>query len=163
MGDELSRDFPILQPLDQTTPMNDPTILEHNRVILCHFDSYSTALLFARYAGSVLTPAPLPEGAVPMPLPGNEQHTPGAVLAALVAQHGLDPTQLSLDDDFQAWMSSDRGPIRIHLARFTTFDAPRQTIEPLGGVFKPISELRGLPMIELNLLRQVFNLIMGGG
>ena len=145
--------------------MNDRAILDHHRVILCHFDSYSTALLFARYAGSVLAPAPLPEGAIAMPVPGDagERHTPSAVLAALVARHGLDPTQLSLDDDFQAWMSSDRGPIRIHLARFTTFDAPRQTIEPLGGVFKPISELRGLPMIELNLLRQIFNLIMGGG
>ena len=76
---------------------------------------------------------------------------------------GLDFEFKFLDNDFQAWMSSDRGPIRIHLARFTTFDAPRQAIEPHGGVFKPISEMRGLPMIELNLLRQVFNLIMGGG
>lgn len=145
--------------------MNAPTILDHNRVILCHFDNYSTALLFARYGSGVLAPAPLPEAASAMPAPGDvtERHTPSAVLAALVAQHGLDPTQLSLDDDFQAWMSSDRGPIRIHLARFTTFDAPRQAIEPHGGVFKAISELRGLPMIELNLLRQVFNLIMGGG
>ncbi|MDO9010073.1 MAG: fumarylacetoacetate hydrolase family protein, partial [Thiobacillus sp.] len=41
------------------------------------------------------------------------------------------------------------GPIRIHLVRFTTLDAPRQAIEPLGGVFKPISEMRGLPMVEL--------------
>ena len=100
-----------------------------------------------------------------MPEPGDAsgRHTPGAVLDALVAQYRLDPTQLRLDDDFQAWMSGDRGPIRIHLARFTTFDAPRQAIEPHGGVFKPISEMRGLPMIELNLLRQVFNLIMGGG
>lgn len=145
--------------------MNDHTILDSNRVILCHFDSYSSALLFARYGSGVLAPAPLPAAASVMPGPGDvtERHTPGAVLAALVAQYNFDPTQLSLDDDFQAWMSSDRGPIRIHLARFTTFDAPRQAIEPHGGVFKPISEMRGLPMIELNLLRQVFNLIIGGG
>mgnify|MGYP001568965559 CR=1 FL=1 len=145
--------------------MNYSSILDHNRVILCHFDSYSTALLFARYGSGILAPAPLPEAASVMPEPGDAsgRHTPGAVLDALVAQYRLDPTQLRLDDDFQAWMSGDRGPIRIHLARFTTFDAPRQAIEPHGGVFKPISEMRGLPMIELNLLRQVFNLIMGGG
>ena len=145
--------------------MNDHNILDSNRVILCHFDSYSTALLFARYGSGVLAPAPLPEAASAMPVheDATERHTPGAVLDALVVQYGLDATQLRLDDDFQAWMSSDRGPIRIHLARFTTFDAPRQAIEPHGGVFKPISEMRGLPMIELNLLRQVFNLIMGGG
>lgn len=145
--------------------MNDPNILDHNRVILCHFDGYSTALRFARYADGVLAPAPLPEAARVMPEPGDtdERHAPGAVLNALVAQYRLDPAQLRLDDDFQAWMSSDRGPIRIHLARFTTLDAPYPAIEPLGGVFKPISEMRGLPMIELSLLRQVFNLIMGGG
>lgn len=145
--------------------MNAPTLLDHNRVILCHFDSYSTALLFARYGGSVLAPAPLPESASAMPAPDDaaEQHNPGAVLDALAAQHGLDPAQLKLDEDFQAWLSSDSGPIRIHLARFTTFEAPREAIEPLGGVFKPISEMRGMPMIELNLMRQVFNLIMGGG
>jgi hypothetical protein len=145
--------------------MNAPTLLDRNRVILCHFDSYSTALLFARYGGSVLAPTPLPESASAMPAPGDatEQHNPGAVLDALVAQHGLDPTQLKLDDGFQAWLSGDDGPIRVHLARFTTFEAPREAIEPLGGVFKPISEMRGMPMIELNLMRQVFDLVMGGG
>lgn len=151
--------------MDQTPPMNDPSILDHNRVILCHFDSYSTALLFARYGTGILAPAPLPGSASAMPEPGDAtgQHTPGPVLDALVAQYGLDATQLSLDAGFRAWMSGDNGPICIHLARFTTFEAPRQAIEPLGGVFKPISEMRGLPMTELNLLRQVFNLIMTGG
>lgn len=140
-------------------------LFDRNRVILCHFDSYSTALVFARYGSSILAPAPLPESAAPMPAPSDavEQHDPGAVLDALVAQMGLDPMQLNLDDGFQAWMASDNGPIRIHLVRFTTLDAPPQVIKPFGGVFKPISEMRGLPMIELNLMRQVFNQIMGGG
>lgn len=103
------------------TPMNDDNILDSNRVILCHFDSYSTALVFARYGSSVLAPAPLPETARAMPVPedASERHAPGAVLNALAAQYVLDLTQLRLDDDFQAWMSSERGPIRIHLARYT--------------------------------------------
>ncbi|HWR78015.1 MAG TPA: hypothetical protein VN283_12510 [Thiobacillus sp.] len=145
--------------------MNTLNILERNRVILCHFDSYSTALVFARYGSSILAPSPLPESAAPMPAPGDvtEQHDPGAVLDALVAQFGLDPAKLNPDDDFQAWMASDSGPIRIHLVRFATLDAPKEAIEPLGGVFKPISEMRGMPMIELNLIRQIFNQIMGGG
>lgn len=138
-------------------------ILDRNRVILCHFDSYSAALLFARYGDSILAPAPLPEAANAIPAPDDDdaQHAPDAALAALTAQYGLDPMQLKIDDGFQAWMSSDSGPIRIHLARFTTFEAPREAIEPLGGVFKPISQMRGMHMTELNLIRQVFNLIMG--
>ena len=145
--------------------MTDTDILARNRVILCHFDSYSTALVFARYGASVLAPAPLPEGAAAVPAPADTEagHTPGAVLDALATRYGLDPAQIRLDEGFEAWLSGDNGPIRIHLARFDALDAPHEAIEPLGGVFKPISQMRGMPMTELNLMRQVFNLIMGGG
>jgi hypothetical protein len=145
--------------------MNELSILEHNRVILCHFDTYSTALVFARYATGVLAPAPLPGSASVIPAPGtvDGRHAPDAVLGALVTRFGLDLAPLRIDPGFDAWMSGDTGPVRIHLAQFDTFEAPRQAIESLGGVFKPISAMRGLPMLELNLLRQVFNLIMGGG
>ena len=144
--------------------MSNHPLFDHNRVILSHYDSYSAALVFARYGASILATTPLPQSAAPMPAPGDatELHDPDAVLAAIVAQAGLDPAQLRLDEGFQEWMSSDSGPIRLHLVRFTTLDTPRQAIEPLGGVFKSISEMRGLPMIELNLMRQIFNLTMGG-
>lgn len=145
--------------------MTHPTILERNRVILCHFDSYSAALLFARYGASVLAPTPLPASAsdIPPPDDSGEQHAPSAVFAALIAKYGLGPAQLKIDDDFQAWLSDDIGPIRIHLARFTSLDAPHEAIEALGGAFKPISQMRGMPATELNLMRRVFNLMVGGG
>ena len=140
-------------------------IFDCNRVILCHFDSYSCALVFARFDASILALLPLPESAVPMIAPDevSEQHDSDAVLDALVTQFAFNPADLSMDEVFQAWMDSDSGPIRIHLARFSTLDAPHPSIEPFGGVFKPISEMRRMPMIELNLMRQVFNQIMGGG
>ncbi|MDD5033910.1 MAG: hypothetical protein PHE55_04060 [Methylococcaceae bacterium] len=142
--------------------MDKHDILDRNRVILCHFDSYSTALLFARYGVSVLAPNPLPETAsvIPEPSDADERYAPLAALDALTERYGLDKAQLNLVDNFQEWMNSPEGPIRIHLARFTTFEAPHATMEPHGGLFKPISQMRGTPMIELNLLRQAFNLIM---
>lgn len=145
--------------------MNSP-VFDHNRVILCHFDSYSAALVFARYDTSILAPVALPESAAPtMAAPADiaEQYDPDSVLDALELQFGLDPDKLDMDELFQAWMSSDSGPIRVHLARFTTQDAPHQTIEQFGGVFKPISEMRKMPLLELNLMRQVFNQILDGG
>ena len=71
--------------------MNNTDIFDHNRVILCHFDSYSTASLFARYGTSVLAPAPLPEGASADAAPADitEQHAPDAVMEALIAQYGF--------------------------------------------------------------------------
>jgi hypothetical protein len=144
--------------------MNTANILEHNRVILCHFDSYSAALNFARYGDSVLAPAPLSAQASAIDAPGSaaEHYSPGPVVDALAAQYGLDAGQLLLDHDFQAWLSDNSVPVRIHLVRFTTFEAPHAAIEPLGGVFKPISGMRGMPPLELNLMRQVFNQIIGG-
>ena len=141
---------------------NDP--LAHNRLILCHFDTYSSALLFARYDTSVLAPSPLPEGThvTSAPPESGEIHDPSVALHALASLYELDAAQLSLVDGFEQWMNFAEQPIRIHLARFTTFEAPREAIESHGGAFKPISGMRGTDMLELNLLRRAFNLIMGG-
>lgn len=144
--------------------MNDDPIFDHNRVILCHYDSYSSALHFARYGNTIIMPTPLPEGASTISAPdeATELHSPSKVFDALIAKSGLDPTPLKLDDDFETWMSSDSGPIRIHLVHFNTLDIPRAAIEPLDGIFRSISEMRGMPMLELNMMRQVFNQIIGG-
>jgi len=139
-------------------------LLTHNRVILCHFDTYSTALLFARFGNTILAPTPLPESASPAQAPPEAglHHAPEAALSAIAEQYALEAGALKLVEPFQAWVDTGQESIRIHLAQFTTFEAPRATFEPHGAVFKPISELRGSPAAELNLLRQAFNLIMGG-
>ena len=50
--------------------MTTQDILAHNRVILTHFDSYSTALLFPRWDNNTLLwPEALPASATPMPAP----------------------------------------------------------------------------------------------
>jgi hypothetical protein len=145
-------------------PEPTPDILSLNRVILAHFDSYSANLVFARWGSTLLLPAPLPESAKPMTAPQEvgPAHAGAAVTAAAIAAYGLNPAELYRMDDFDAWMETAQGPLRVHLLRFSTFEAPAAAIQPRGGVFKPISELRGSAMIELNLLRQVFNLIIGG-
>ncbi len=140
-------------------PTND--LLERNRLILCHFDSYSTDLRFVRINSTVLLPAPLPENAQMCAAPTGTGDLPAEVLQAALEKLGMDSSQVVLDDAFQAWLSADTTSVQVHLARFTTFEAPHDAVAHHGGVFKPISELRGLPMAELILLRQVFTLIMG--
>jgi hypothetical protein len=139
-------------------------IFRHNRIILCHFDSYSTALLFARQGTSVLWPEPLPDDASTLPEspPVGPHYDSTAALLACAQRYGLDAAQLRPVADFQEWMSSSAGPVRIHLMEFTTQDAPHDALEPHDAVFKPISQMRGTAMTELNLLRSAFNLFMGG-
>lgn len=145
--------------------MDTQQLFDHNRVILCHFDAYSAASLFARYGSSVLMPAPLPDGAnaIAAPADAAAHHAPDAVLAAVLARFGLNPADLNISEGFQEWMSGGAGPIRIHLFRFSTFEAPHAALEAHGGIFKPISGMRGTPMAELNLLRRAFDLLMSGG
>ena len=146
------------------TTMKAPMIFEHNRVILYHFDTYSAALVFARYGNSILAPSPLPENASDRPILSDidAKYSHSVVLDAVVLEYGFDPNKLSINEDLDIWMTGDSGPIRIHFIRFSTQDAPKQAIEP-SGVFKPISDMRGVPKSELNIMRQVFNQIIGGG
>ena len=106
-------------------------VLTHNRVILTHFDSYSTALLFPRWENqTLLWPEALPDSATPMPGPADigSAYSGAAVKQVVVERCGLNADELE------------------HV-----------------GEFKPISQLRGSAMSELLLLRDVFNLIVGGG
>ena len=146
--------------------MNAPDLLTRNRVILTHFDSYSTALLFPRWDNkSLLWPQALPVSSAPMPPPVDvgPANAGIAILKAVVQQCGFNPDELVHVSDFDHWAQTELGPVRIHLLRFTTPDAPKAAIEALGGEFKPISQLRGSAMNELLLLREVFNLIVGAG
>jgi hypothetical protein len=78
-----------------TTPDD---IFAHNRVILTHFDSYSTALLFPRWeGGTLLLPQALPASASPMPAPAEvgPEHSGAAVLQAVFTRYGLNADELS--------------------------------------------------------------------
>jgi hypothetical protein len=65
--------------------------------------------------------------------------------------------------DYDQGVQTPEGEIRVHLLRCTAFEPPTAALRAAaGGVFKPISALRGYPPVELALVREVFNLIVGG-
>jgi hypothetical protein len=140
-------------------------VLIDNRVMLVHFDSYSTALVFAKWNDTLLLPAALPPSAELMAAPDDitAAHDGEAVKAAAIERLGLNPAEVVRACDFNHWVTTEAGPVRVHLLRFTTFDAPKGALEPHGGVFRPISALRGGAPVELLLAREVFNLIVGAG
>jgi len=138
-------------------------VFEHNRVILFHFDSYSALLSFARFGRTMLAPGALPDGAMPSsPREPGPAHAPAPVLAAIAERYGLELSELTPVDDFDAWAYSDSGPVRVHLVRIRTFEPPRALLAAHDGTFKPVSEMRGIPPHELGYAREVFDLVMGG-
>jgi hypothetical protein len=150
-----------------TTTMQN-TLLTRNRILFTHFDSYSMALLFPRWGTTLLWPAALPENATPMataptpPAATSPEHDSQAVKQAAVDACGLNADELEVAQDFNHWAQTPDGPVRIHLLRFTTPDAPKATMAALGGDMKPMSLLRGSAMSELALLREVYNRLVGG-
>ena len=144
--------------------MSKTELLSRNRVILCHFDDYSHALLFPKWAQGMLWPQALPEGADPMAAPAADiaGHEAAAIKQAVVQDTGLNPDELETVEDYQAWFQTPGGPLRVHLLRFNTPDVPKVAISALGGTFKALSELRGGVMAELLLLREAFRLVGGG-
>ena len=145
--------------------MLTPEILRRNRVILAHFDSYSAHVVFARWDATLLLPGPLPEDAQGTVAPAERGSAQEglAVKEAFCVQYGLNPDELTHEESFDEWQQCADGALRVHLLRFTTFEAPAQAIAAHGGVFRSISELRGSARAELMLLRQAFNLYVGGG
>jgi hypothetical protein len=140
--------------------MSPDDVMARNRVILCHFDSYSHALVFPRWAHGMLWPEALPAGAEPMPAPAEPDaaHHAAPVMQALVGATGLKPDELAVTERFSAWYQTPGGPLRVHLLHFTTPEAPKAAIAELGGRFMAMSQLRGSDMTELLLLRQAFGL-----
>lgn len=140
-------------------------IASHHRVILCHFDDYSHALVFPRWAHGMLWPQALPEGAQALSSPPEQQPAAidsAALITAVLQGSDLNPDDIEEVTAFQPWFQTPDGPLRVHLLRFTTPDAPKPAIAAMGGSFKPLSELRGGNMAELLLLREAFGLVAGG-
>ena len=135
-----------------------------HRLMLVHFDPYSTALHFAQWDGSLLWPAPLPPEATPAP-PGEPDADQAAALAtAMAGLLGLEGALLQAPEGFGPRFQSAAGDVQqVHLLRLDTFEPPREALAAAGGVFKPISALRGGAPAELGLAREVFNLIVSGG
>jgi hypothetical protein len=146
---------------------SDPStgLLARNRVILMHLDTYSASLSFVRWDDeTMLWPDALPEWSeTPAPADAAGATYDGdAVRQAIIARYSFNPAELVRISDFDHWARTESGPVRIHLLRFNTFQAPKALLEACDGSFLNLPELRGADKQELQLLRQVFNLFIGG-
>jgi len=77
--------------------MSKTELLSRNRVILCHFDDYSHALLFPRWNNNTLLwPEALPASATPMPAPTtiDPMYVANTVKQAMLERCGLNPDRI---------------------------------------------------------------------
>lgn len=140
------------------------TALLSQRVLIFHKQSTSGRLRFLRLAHGTLLPTELPESAK-LCEPGEVERPvrlhPGAAVRAAERALALDAGALAPEADFEAWIALADGDIPVVLAACTSIDPPFAAVEAAGGRFIAITEARGLPQVELDVLRRAYEHILG--
>jgi len=136
------------------------------RLVMYHKQSTSARTRYLRLAdGGICAFQSLPTGAELHFEPSEEGCVlphPAAAIAA--AENWLDllPGSLEFQGEFRAHAHTPTGNLSIYLLRFTTVDPPFQAASEVGASFIAITEGRGLPPAEMEILRKSYEFIMEG-
>ena len=136
-----------------------------SRLILYHKQSTSARTRFLRLGyGGVCAFAPLEVAAELMP-PGQSRGTliahPAAVVRPAEQRLGLPLGSLEPEPGFRCRVRGPEGETEVLLARLLTLDPPFKTAAAQGGAFIDLTQARGLPPVELAMLRLAYELILG--
>jgi hypothetical protein len=132
------------------------------RLILFHKHKSSARTRFLRFTDTVLAFGPLPMSATLLPEDaGSVRLHPAAHLRAAEERLALPAGSLESVPDFEFSVKTPAGTVPVLLAGFTSIDPPFAAAEAVGARFAPITEARGLPTVELELLRRAYEILIG--
>jgi len=131
------------------------------RLILFHKQKTSARTRFLLFADTVLAFGPLPASATVAAGTGTVRPHPAAHLNSAEQRLGLPAGSLEAVADYAVDVDTAEGVVSVLLAGFTSIDPPFAAAEAIGARFAPITEARGLPTIELALLRQAYEVLIG--
>lgn len=118
--------------------MNDGALAP--RLLCFHKQRTSARTRFLSHGASVLAPTTLP---------------------AMAAQLGLGMEQLNIVEDFADAVAGPDGMAPVLLIEIATLDPPFAAAATMGARFIAITEARGLPPVELELLRHAYEILIG--
>lgn len=75
---------------------------------------------------------------------------------------GLSSGDIEVVSEYHEFVDVPEGPIQVFLARFTAIDPPFLAAKKRGAEFIELPQARNLPQVELELLREVYTLVIGG-
>ncbi|MGD8909096.1 MAG: hypothetical protein PVF13_01970 [Chromatiales bacterium] len=134
------------------------------RVILYHKQASSARTRFMKYAnGSVCAFATIP---MPAALLAHDNsitvNHPAAILKETEKRLGLPSGSLKAEGEYHQMVEVPGKKIQIILGEITTMDPPFDEAEKVGASFIDLTQARGLPQVELELLRCAYELVLGG-
>ncbi len=133
------------------------------RLVLCHKQATSARLRFFCHGDSILVFDPLP--------PDRQLHDedfdagvevhPAPLVQAAERRLGLAAGSITAEAGFHAWLSTAAGDVPVLLAAFQSTDPPFDAAERAGGRFIAMTDARRLDAIERELLRRVYEYLLG--
>jgi hypothetical protein len=135
--------------------------MTETRLIVYHKHPSSARTLFLNLKGTVCLFEGVPESSeVTVPSPEMETAAAQSLITATEARLGLASGSLEMEGEFVAEVDNEQEHISTYLARLTSLDAPLDAVAQADGSLISITEARGLPSAELNLLRLAYSFIM---
>ncbi|MBK1716750.1 hypothetical protein [Thiocystis violacea] len=135
------------------------------RLIMYHKQSTSARTRFLKLEyGGVCGFSALPEPAELSRDSGDGSNLvshPAFLLRDAETRLGLPGGSLEVESGFRGQVASTEGMTEVFLARFTSIDPPFEPVEASGGIFIDLTQARGLPPVELALLRLAYEKILG--
>lgn len=86
---------------------------------------------------------------------------PAMLLRTLEERLGLARGSLERDAGFRCRVFAEDGASDVYLAHFTSVDPPFAAADAAGAGFIDLTQARGLPAVELQLLRLAYEHVLG--
>jgi hypothetical protein len=134
------------------------------RVILYHKQATSARTRFLKLETNsicLFDPIPMPADLLDSE-PGNTVNHPAAILRQTEERLGFPAGSLKAEGEYRHTVDIPGQTIQIILAAITTIDPLFEEAEQSGASFIDLTQARGLPDIELLLLRHAYELVLGG-
>jgi hypothetical protein len=133
------------------------------RVILYHKQATSARTRFLKLESeTVCAFDPLPALSTVISTRPCMVYHPAAVLDETEHRLGLPKDTLEIESEYRQTVEVPGENIEILLASIKTIDPPFDVVEKSNAVFIELTQARGLPAVELELLRSAYELILGG-
>jgi hypothetical protein len=135
------------------------------RVILYHKQATSARTRFLKYAYNsvcAFEPIPMPAQQLEFDHASNTVNHPAAILQQVEQRLSLPAGCLKAEGEYRHSVEVPGKTIQIFLACITTIDPPFEEAEKAEAEFIDLTQARGLPGVELELLRHAYELVLGG-
>jgi hypothetical protein len=135
-----------------------------SRVIFYHKQATSARTRFLKFnSGTVCAFDPLP---MPASVLDEDNSTtinhPAAILKDAEKRLALPEGSLKAQGEYHQMVDVPGDQVQIILSEITTIDPPFEEAEQAGASFIDLTQARGLPSVELELLRSAYELVLGG-